>query len=295
MKKIIIYAFLLSLLSLFSCEDKVELDVPEGPKRLIIDGNMTTLNGPQRIKITKTIGYNNKEENPYVTNANVKITDDQGNIFPLIYTSDGLYETDASIKGIVGNEYTLHIVTEEGKEYKSSAQTMYEITPIDSILYYHQEELLFKDFLEYGYFVAIEFVENGETSGDVYRWKMYVNDSLQHDQTVVESDDQLENGVEFEGTDFVFSDRPLRVGDKVYIEQMAVTPEAAKFWDQVFIQSSNSGGPFDSPPAPIRGNIYNVNDEKEMVLGFFGTENVESSKTIVIQDQGYPLTDPKAE
>lgn len=289
MKKITLYiSLLLSSIVFFACEDTIELDVPEGPKRLVIDGNMTTLDGPQTVTIIETQDYNNQTDNPFVSNAIVKITDNQGNEFPLQYTEKGIYETNASVKGILGNEYTLFI-TYDGNEYKSSAQKMNAVTPIDSILNFHKEELTAGPFFQEAYFAAIEFTENGDTEDDVYRWKLYVNDTLQskaRDITVA-TDENLQNGVEFKEDDFLFQNRPLKVGDEVYIEQMAITEEAGQFWLDLSTQASNSGGLFDTPPAPIKGNIINVNDEKDVVLGFFGTENVVSSEKMIIEDRGF--------
>lgn len=291
MKKTTLYiSILLASMFFFSCEDEIQLDVPEGPKRLVIDGSMTNLDGPQRVIITTTQDYNNLTENPFVSDAILKITDNKGNEFPLQHTEKGIYETSSDVKGVLGDEYTLFI-TYDGQEYKSSSQKMNAVTPIDSILNFHQEELTAGPFLQEAYFAAIEFTESGETQGDVYRWKLYVNDTLQTDpeNITVETDENLQNGVQFVKDDFLFQSRPLRAGDKVYVEQMAITADAGQFWLEVNSQASNSGGPFDTPPAPIQGNIININNDKDVILGFFGTENVVSSQKMIIEDRGFTV------
>ncbi len=291
MKKLITYIFiLLGFFTFISCEDKIELDVPEGPKRLVVEGSMTTGDGPQKVRVTKTYDYNSNEDAiPFISDATVKILDNQGNSFPLTYTSEGVYETDASVKGVVGNEYTLQIITAEGKEYKSTAQMMNRVSPIDTLTNFHNEELEAGDFFDIGYYAAIEFKEYAGV-GDFYRWKLYVNDSLQtgENNITVQTDERLSpEGVEFTGEDFVFQGRTLDVGDVVYVEQVAITSGEYEFWEEMLRQARNNGGPFDTPPAPIQGNILNVNDTKEVVIGFFGANNITKSNVMTITDRGF--------
>lgn len=290
MKNIITYIFILLGLFVFvSCEDDIQLDVPEGPKRLVVEGSMTTSDGPQKVKLTQTYDYNDNEDAIlFVSNATVNILDDQGNTYPLTYTNEGIYETEASVKGVVGREYTLQVLTVEGQEYKSTAQEMKIVTPIDTLTNYHKEELVAGDFFELGYFAAIEFYEN-EGYGDYYRWKLYVNDSLQNgeENITVQSDEQLSDGVQFTEDDFVFQGRALDIGDVVYVEQIAITSREYEFWEELLTQLRNDGGPFDTPPAPIRGNMFNVNDDKEVVIGFFGTHNITKSNTMIVKDRGF--------
>ena len=38
---------------------------------------------------------------------------------------------------------------------------------------------------------------------------------------------------------------------------------------QVVIQTNTQNGPFSTPPAPIKGNILNINDSNSVVFGYF--------------------------
>ena len=81
--------------------------------------------------------------------------------------------------------------------------------------------------------------------------------------------------------DIVYETQP---DDTVIIEQMSISKRAFNFWTLVQQQLSNFGSPFDTPPASIEGNMYNINDPDETVLGFFGVSNV-SKESIVIEDR----------
>lgn len=51
--------------------------------------------------------------------------------------------------------------------------------------------------------------------------------------------------------------------------QSALTKDAYEYWRKVNILSNQVGSIFDTPPAEITGNIRNVNNPNEKVLGYF--------------------------
>jgi hypothetical protein len=55
--------------------------------------------------------------------------------------------------------------------------------------------------------------------------------------------------------------------------QSSLTPEAFDYWRKVNILANQVGSIFDTPPAEISGNMYNVNDPNEAVLGYFQAAN----------------------
>lgn len=66
------------------------------------------------------------------------------------------------------------------------------------------------------------------------------------------------------------------------IEQMSLSRKAYNFWRNVDQQANNSGGIFDTAPAAIRGNLKNVNDNSDIILGYFQVSAVEQ-KAVYIQ------------
>ena len=72
-----------------------------------------------------------------------------------------------------------------------------------------------------------------------------------------------------------------------------MTQNAYNYWFEIDEIANNVGGLFDTPPATIRGNIYNINDESELVLGYF-----EASASSIIrvktfrQDIPYDIQNP---
>jgi hypothetical protein len=67
----------------------------------------------------------------------------------------------------------------------------------------------------------------------------------------------------------------------VNIQQMSISANAYRYYKLVQDQSVNTGTLADTPPAPIRSNVYNVNDKTELVLGYFTASAVYQEPTMV--------------
>lgn len=53
------------------------------------------------------------------------------------------------------------------------------------------------------------------------------------------------------------------------VRQLSISKDAHDYWRKVRELVNNTGSVFDSPPAPIQGNLFNVNKPDEEVLGYF--------------------------
>ncbi|RIW18740.1 DUF4249 domain-containing protein [Algoriphagus lacus] len=53
------------------------------------------------------------------------------------------------------------------------------------------------------------------------------------------------------------------------VRQLSIDKQGYEYWRKVRELVNNTGSVFDTPPAPIRGNLFNVNDPEEVVLGYF--------------------------
>jgi len=68
----------------------------------------------------------------------------------------------------------------------------------------------------------------------------------------------------------------------VKVDQTAITRSYFDFLNEILIQTVFVGGPFDPPPAAIRGNVYNSTDINDRALGYFQAVSVESAVTEVL-------------
>ncbi|MEI9921760.1 MAG: DUF4249 family protein [Bacteroidota bacterium] len=67
------------------------------------------------------------------------------------------------------------------------------------------------------------------------------------------------------------------------IYQASITLEAYNYWKNVNLLINRSGSIFDAPPAPIKGNAYSKDDDKEKVLGYFEAGNTVLSRFYMLR------------
>ncbi|HAK79512.1 MAG TPA: DUF4249 domain-containing protein, partial [Runella sp.] len=99
MKKNTLHTFLtytslafLTVATLTSCEDVVDLDVKSGPPQLVVDGWVTNQQTSQTIRLTESAGYFDNSPAKPVLNATVTVTDDKGGVFSFVdLKKDGNY------------------------------------------------------------------------------------------------------------------------------------------------------------------------------------------------------------
>ena len=258
------YHICLILFTVFTvaCEDVIEVDVPEGKTRLVVEGMLTDREELQTVKLKYTAPYFSNQPTPVVQGAEVYIADDQGHRITLTETTPGVYQHEFA--GIHGRTYQLHIETAEGEQYHSLEETMMPVPPIDTIYATFEEASINNE--EEGYYVAINATDPADTV-NFYRWRYYVNGQYQNEPAdLFFGNDRLIDGLD--GLMVNFYRDPLLVGDVAVVEQMSISENAYDFLNLLYQQTVSGGSQFSPPPAPIKGNIIGAKDG-EYAIGFF--------------------------
>ncbi|TAG72057.1 MAG: DUF4249 family protein [Runella slithyformis] len=68
------------------------------------------------------------------------------------------------------------------------------------------------------------------------------------------------------------------LGALVEVQQYAVSNEAYQYYLLLRDQTQTTGTLADTPPAPIVGNVRNINDRSEIVVGYFGAAGVKKMR-----------------
>ncbi|SDL09318.1 protein of unknown function [Catalinimonas alkaloidigena] len=264
---------LVALTGVVSCTDEIDLDLPEGETRLVVDGHITNVLDSQTVKLTTTASYFSGQPTPPVTGATVWLSDETGTRHNLAETRSGVYQK--YFAGDTNRTYVLHIETAEGRVYASAPELLHPVAPIDTLTYVDEEEVPFGD---PGFYLMINAQEPGHTQ-DFYRWRYYVNDTLVTDPSEqIYASDEFVNGNPI--VDFQISYEPVQVGDYVRVEQMNISRALYEYLT-ILYQQTSGGGPFDTPPAPVPSNVQNVNDPNERVLGFFYAAGITEASTVI--------------
>ncbi|MCH6197962.1 DUF4249 domain-containing protein [Aquiflexum sp. LQ15W] len=79
----------------------------------------------------------------------------------------------------------------------------------------------------------------------------------------------------------------------VSVKQLSINREAYEYWEKIKIVINNQGSLFDIPPAPVFGNIANVEDPNETVLGYFEVAKTKVTRIYTTRaDVPFYLVDP---
>lgn len=287
MKKSIKYCIvILTCWALSSCTDDILIDLPESDPKLVVEAWLKDDGAVQTIKLSRSTNYSDTDgPNKPETGAMVTIKTSGGQEFPLLENESGIYTISSEEFQLnVDSTYYLSILTSDGSEYISTNQKIDQVPVIDNFLFLSGNIVStfgFGAFLpEDPYYCAITTTEKAGR-GDSYAWKIYRNgeDLSIGNNLIYQNDDALEDGAIIPYQLALFTDS-LAIGDTVKVEQMKITTQAFDYFFQLQ-QQFNGGGPFSTPPAPVEGNISNVNNSTELVLGFFIVSSVNSFTEIL--------------
>jgi hypothetical protein len=256
--KNIFYIITLSLL-VWSCEDVIDVEVPNAAPKLVIDASLNWFDGTagneQNIILTLSAPYFNTEVPP-ANNAAVTVTDTNNNTF--VFTEEGatgIYRTSNFIPEI-DETYTLTI-TYNGETY-TGTEVLKSTVPVNSI----------------------EQNNDGGFTGDEIEIKAFYTDPANIDNYYLfEVQNPALITPEFEAykDEFVdgneifafYSDEDLQAGDELIIRNYGVTERFYEFMFLLLQQTETDGGPFQTQPATVRGNCVNITNPDNFPLGYF--------------------------
>lgn len=126
--------FILLLVSLIniSCSENYNLQTNTYEEALVVEATITNELKNQEIKITKTSKFED-EGITVESGASVSVYDNMGNTY-MFKEDSGLYVSEIEFKAEPNVEYTLSILTSDGKRYISSAQLLTTVSEIQSVI-----------------------------------------------------------------------------------------------------------------------------------------------------------------
>ncbi|MFK7926324.1 MAG: DUF4249 domain-containing protein [Bacteroidia bacterium] len=295
----------LSLLAtcFISCLDVVQLDLPTeneiGP--YIVEGLITQGKGPHRVQVSRVTPIGIRRNTPASLDE-IWIENNHDQKEFLVSLGDGIFELEGTeIEGIIGDEYRLHFRTIDEQEYVSDWEKLLPVSKIDSLYF----ERSFEDrFTDEGYLVGKNFLdiyadiklttlpESPFMRWETERWWLlnefirpsppskacYVKDPLLNNNRIQLFDGRGVNAGIWKRQLIGSVEADFRFFEKTYINlhQFSLTPEAFAYWQKLDKVVNQSGDIFDTPPAAIPGNVHNVSNASELVLGYFGASAVDT-------------------
>ena len=265
MKKILLLFILFGAIS--SCEEVIQVDLNESDPKLVIEASINLLeDGTSNayVKITRTYPYFDVEV-PYVLNAEVRITDDLGELFPFVYLENGKYVGDLIPE--MGRVYNLEVVV-DGEAFTASQQ-LYSVANLDFVEQNNEGGFSGEDIELKAFFTDPEGVQN-----------FYFFEGLSDKGDLRDAFyDNFFDGNVFFG---YYSVEDISPGDEVVFNLFGVDEAFYNFMFTLLQQTgANNNGPFETQPATVRGNIINETNSEDFPLGYFRISEVSTLSYIV--------------
>ncbi len=319
------FTILLFLFFLTSCLEPFNATVGDrASSLLVVNGLITNENESHSVILTRSVANINQPVLP-VTDALVIIEDDLGATVALAEADSGRYVTDTcNFRGVPGRTYTLYIKTKEGKEYRSKPCLMLPSSEIDSVYYVPGKDLSTETDRQYN---GIGLYVSGGVNADEIKylrwsykedWKFSVpyyydeipepgggwepcnsnrycwKSNLSSEVDVYSFNNQSGKKVVGKELYFINTQKSDRLVDRysTLIVQYSISKEEYEFWRKLDQSATGVGNIFGEQPFSITGNIKNINDPDEDVLGYFQVAGYTSKRLYIDSREMYELRLP---
>ncbi|WP_259070252.1 DUF4249 domain-containing protein [Mucilaginibacter sp. X4EP1] len=246
-----------------SCTKVIDLKLGNDSGKLVIEGNITQLTGPQYIKLSQNVPFTNTNVYPAVSGATVSVTDNQGNTYPFVESPSGTYSI-AAMAGVIGNTYTMTVVT--GGTTYTAKSTIPDFVNLDSVTSRPAIFNTSKNLRQ----ITVHFQDPAGIANQ-YRFVMYVN-SVQV-KSIFAFNDQFSDG-RYSNIDLIENDIDVHPGDTVKVEMQCIDQPIYTYWFTLMQQDPNGPGGGVTPSNPPT-NITPAS------LGYFSAHTTQTQTIIV--------------
>jgi hypothetical protein len=302
------------ILALLCC--KKPYDPPETSTNnsyLVVEGVANSSLDSTVIKISRTVKIKDSVSFKPVLGATVTLEAEHGPVYsPLVdINNNGHYFTYAF--GLPTTQrYRLRIKTVEGAEYLSDFVDEKATPPIDSVGYTVENNILnlyvnahdpanktryyrwdyeetWSFHAKYPSVFALDEATNTILPRNTNHLVFSCFAGAVSPNIILTSTEKLQKDLVYQSplTHIPLTSEKLETRYSVLVKQYAVTQEAFNFYQNIKKNTEQLGSIFDAQPTQISGNIHNVSNPKEPVVGYFSVTNVQT-KRIYIDHNSLP-------
>lgn len=250
---------LLAFLSLTSCNDVIDVEVPIAPSHLVIeasiDWELETAGNEQIIYLSLSTPYFDSEQINVVIGATVKVVNDtNGKVFIFEDQNNGAYKT-INFEPIVNQSYTLQVVY--NNEVYIANETLMPGVKIDEVTQSIDQgfdkdalevNVFFTDPANIENFYILKFQQEGDYLPSLFDFSDEFTDGNQ--LTIFNENEDYE------------------IGNTVHIELLNISKQYYNYI-RLLIEQSSEGGPFSTIPAQLKGNCINTTNSNNTAFGYF--------------------------
>jgi hypothetical protein len=299
------------LLIAVSCLEKYEPpEIKTAVTPLVVDGFLNLADNTATVRLARTSKLSDKLSSTPEKQAIVSIQE-IGNptLFPLTETQNGIY-TGSGLSLSLAKKYQLHIRTKALQSYSSDPVEIKKTPPIDSVYFEAAEDGIqiyiatHDPAADFGYYLwsytetwqhnalydAAFKIQNGRIVPRPAAEKSFNCWSTVNSSNIfVGSTKKLsENLIRFPIVFIPKGSIKLSIKYSILVQQQALTESGFLYWQQLKKTTESIGGLFDPLPSSVAGNVHNVSDASEQVLGYIDGGSREIRR-IYINPSDLPL------
>ncbi len=305
---------------LIACTESYSPDLAELDRLVVADGFVTNGPGPYTVKLA----YSGVPYFP-ISDAQVYIVEDDGDRHQLIEREPGIYLTDSlRFRARRGRSYKLLFELDGNRRYESPFKEILDNPGIDTVT--AAEEWRYFDELQkeipgYQFYVTTkpapnrdyfflwrmegtyqytaDFLASYYFAGSLVRiynsyeyytcWRTYLLSQMAAGDTRTLQTKQIV------GRPLTFikgNNKKLSHRFSLLTQQLSVDKETYDFWSAVISMGFSSSTLYSTQPYLIKGNVSNIQDPEEVVLGYFTVGGVDEMRVFTNRPIEFPVTYP---
>jgi len=302
-----LYGLMLIALLYTDCISEFEPPSQGFEDLLVVEAFLTNNDEPFQVSLSRSTPIDTSGFIPE-SGAIVRLLNADGESYDLYENGPGNYQTFSIVNPLAGQEYKLRIMTSSGNMYESDFVEMRETPEIDSVSFAYEERP------GAGLEGAQIFVNTHDPNNDTwyYRWEYeedwifytpYYSQVIWNNGEIINQTENINQcWLSNKSTNVniktstslsqdIISEHPvlyvtnqtdrLAIKYSINVKQYSLSEASYNYWKELEKVTENLGTLFDPQPATVIGNIYNVNDESEIVLGYFDASSVTEGRLFI--------------
>ncbi|WP_121808592.1 DUF4249 domain-containing protein [Mucilaginibacter kameinonensis] len=298
--------FLLPGIVFIACKKPYNPKVVDAPNSyLVVEGVINNGSDSTIVRLSKTVNISGNAQTSGVDNCTVSVEGEGGGTYTLIPQGSGIY----AITGLsldVSKKYRLHILTNDSKEYASDYVEVKKTPPIDSLgfniknnnlqlyanthdatnntRYYRWSfEETWRFHSKYQSAYMVDPTKKGVVVRPPSESSYYCFAGDKSSSIVIGSSAKLLQDVIYQQplTTIASTSEKIELRYTILLKQYALTKEAYQFWENLKKNTEQLGSIFDAQPSQLTGNIHNLKDPAEPVIGYISATNIQSKRVFI--------------
>jgi hypothetical protein len=273
---------------------------------LVVDGFLNATSKSIQVKLSRTLPIYTDTAYQVEKNATVVLEEENGPSQPLYETSDGTYVMQ-NLNLSYAKKYRLFIKTTTD-EYASEYITLNQSPSLDEVTWEATTDgvkifVNAHDPTNQTRYYQWKFWETWQYTADYFSAYTYKNDSILYRNTdeftyvcyktepsnklILKSTTQLSDDVvnDFQIHLVPKGSRKVATRYRILVQQRALDEDAYNYLVQLQKTTETVGGLFDPLPSQVTGNMFNVHDASQPVIGYFMGGSVEEKMIFINRNE----------